>query len=255
MKNPLHFIFFSFLIFLTGLSFAQTASEPISIEKNYKWSIGVQINTVETIPGFAGYSGYFSTFFQNVNQVDKSFSTGILANYFINNNVSARIRIGITKRNMNEAPDTTGVAGMLNGNYTYGNSSLTETNIHIAPGLQWNTRKDKVALYGGIEIPYNIIGQIKTDGVGRKYTNYVLTSTINNSGTFTGGESYGVGVFTGINFYPCKRITIGTEFSLAYIHTKVGGKQAQNGSVFYNGTYEASGISDLKGSINVSFFF
>lgn len=212
----------AFLFFLSyNFCFSQNVTAP-----DYKWGIGIKIGTVENIPGIAGYSNYFSTFFNNANQRDHSFSGGLIANHALNSFMSIRLSIGITKRNIYEESDTTGISS--GGNFSDGHFAIKENNIHINPGIQWQEKINYLGLAGGFEFPLTLVGQIKIESVYHNYANNLLTTTTNATGTFTGGSSLGIGTFARLNFYPSKHFSVGTEFTFDYLYTKVGGSQIQN---------------------------
>lgn len=266
MKKTLHIIFFFSVTFLTCFSFAQIPENKAKAEdKNYNWGVGVQANTVDKIPGHNIYADVFAGAFSFNNEKDKSYSIGLLMYYFIKQDISFRLRLGLTKRNIYETYDSTGFAGAQSGNYTDNYNSITESNFYMSPGVQWNSKKDKLNFFGGLEIPLQRIGNINYYGISHNYVNYTLTDTFINNTTLDGGYSYGLGTFAGIGITPFKNISICSEFSLAYVYYRYGGNYnttlIQTGTTnsmlnsYAKGSFATFGILDVKGSIGIFYWF
>ncbi len=147
-----------------------------------------------------------------------SLAYGLTAKYFIAQNTSIRIKGIATNRNIKDYrllayPSTKQID----------DDRLVQTNLKLAPGIQWSFVQKKMSFWAGMELPLGFYG--KTTIV----TNYFIqtppapATNVITTYSIPGGTSMGVGLFTGTNYFIAKNWAIGFEMGCAYERTIVGG--------------------------------
>jgi len=189
--------------------------------KNKKIGISLQVNSPSVDNINVGWFNVEVESIDGYNLKHKSYSSGILVNYNINDETTIRLRLGMTKNFIEEYRDEY----MLGVRYIDSNKGQ-QTKFHFAPGIIWKMNKKKLDLYGGFEIPINLHGKYTMDWV---YTNTdSLMGNITVSGekaiTIPKGYSFGVGALIGFNYFPIKWFSLGAEFAPSLLYAKLSGK-------------------------------
>ncbi len=269
MKKHFHSAFlFPFLFFLSYFSFAQTIPniENIAKAKLSKWSIGVQINTVDKLPPFTMFSDNNPLFhggdIRGGDKKNNSYSLGLIINYIFKENISIRIKTGITRINMSNYYE---LPYLHDGT---DDISLKQTTTNYIPGIEWNIVKGKINFYTGFEAPINIYGKYNYKANDRSINNGMPSTTIITT-KIDGGLSAGIGSFLGVRIHLFKNIFIGSEFSYSLLYSKIGGNETYeqididdaSGTVFNHNIYTfresiaGVGLSGFKASLNISYLF
>lgn len=227
MKNfslaLLFFLMFAFLFPFFCVAQSDTA------KREYKWGIGVQVNQVRRISQLDSY--LINVSYADGSTKDKSYSFGITPYYFLKENFALRIRIDITKTNINLYKKPHPVF------LSTSNVDLSQTNYEMALGCAWLLTKGIITFGGGLEIPIGVYGDFTSSGTGLNYTNGILTYSSKNNVVIPGGNSYGIGGFGNLYFNFFKNISFGFQLSTALLHYKIGGSTTED-----NWVYDPNGV-------------
>ncbi len=213
--------YFLLFVFLLPSCFCFAQNEQ---DKDYKWGIGVQLNSLDKMPPLAGY--YFGDdqpYFNTGDRKNKSYSAGLVLNYFFSNNRTTRIKIGISNNHFSEHRE------VVAGNNSIEDVDFKQKIVNFCPGIFWNMKQNKLLFYGGFEMPILIYAKLKSTAgyVRTDPATSLILEQYSGVGEFDGGFAIGPGIFSGFNIQANKKILIGGEFSILY--RKVGGD--------LNGTY------------------
>lgn len=244
------FYSFCFLIISVKSLFSQESPT----EKEYKWGVGIQINTIDK---FSQYENSFEGFNTNTSQgkwTNKSFSLGLIGSYNLNENAFLRFRTGITNISIAYHRDDRDeyYDGIPNGAYRIIDEAITQKRFYCIPGVLWRFKANKLFdMHGGFELPFSIYKGYNSNG---SETDYDTASVIVLKGDYTttapGGFSIGIGGVVGFNFHLHKRISIGADFSAALLFLKLGGDVVQT----YSSTIPVSSTSTYHYLFNVNGF-
>jgi hypothetical protein len=194
----------------------QNSTNEISAKHQYHKMFGITFQ-LNNLPNDEFYTKWFNRSkesINNSNKIHKSYSIGLLANYNLSDEVTLRFRYGLTNY-------------FIERYYYYpdrrynGYLKEKQTIIQFAPGIVGKINENKLSFFGGIEIPYNLIGEYSE-----------ISYTIDNNDhslsnkriiTIPKQSSYGVGVLIGFNYFPVKWLSIGSEFSPSIQYSKQSG--------------------------------
>lgn len=236
-----------------------------TVKVEYRWGIGVNINTIGQLPslGLANITQPYK-YLNGGKEKDKSFSIGINVNYFIANETALRLKFLITKRKYLEYRDDKDLSSISE---RIDDIEITESDFQISPGFFYHWRKGKFEIIGGFDLEYIIhseteLKQIVTSTFANPSSNYVVQNTI----TAPKGSSYGFGGFMGFNLFPLEFISVGLEFSSSFIHTKIGdmvsietiiisGNLSPVQTIYYEDSINRSGFTEVKSSFNIAYWF
>jgi len=252
---------------LTITSFAQFDTRK---EKEYKWQIGVNINTVEPITeaGFDYIAGRQTRLFNPTDlshQKDKSSSFGINISYDIKENCAIRLSAKLINHKIDETYNFKEMVPYSSADYLLDDAHFRQFVINIMPGILLGGRYKKLNFYCGFQLEYK---QYSSISFQIRYTSYLTSNnTIQSVKTLDfkqpGGFSIGVGPFVGFSINIFKSIFIGAEFSSAYSYYKTGGERTlvttfssgATDNLSVQNSYEASKFSNIITSMNLSINF
>jgi hypothetical protein len=246
--------------------FSQSAIVP-----DYKWSIGLQVNTVDQTQRFTNQTTtiywrddddlYISG--NNTNTKDHSFDLSILGNYYMKDSRFIKSSFGVNQINIKSEA----AASDSSGNSYLFNSSKKQTDFDFCGGFGWLTTSNKISFYGGFQFRGAIYGKAFVhkyyewdDPAGAFYFSNEVLGTIKN------GFSIGVGNFVGF-LYRQKNIGIGGEISYSLMYSKYGGEESfdnltkttpasiNENTVQLNPILKTFEISRIKASLNFQIFF
>ncbi|MDO9184629.1 MAG: hypothetical protein Q7W13_01360 [Bacteroidia bacterium] len=260
---------FILLLFTSFTAFAQ-------LEKERKWQIGVNINTVEPITeaGF-DYAVNQTRIFNDAtaHRTDKSTSFGINLSYQTKDKCVLRLVAKMTQYKIDERYDSREAREITtapSSDYILDTGYIRQSVYTISPGIVWNFSYKKLNIYGGFQLVYKKYSPTEID------LRYAFYNTSNDSLTSAkyyiiregGGYSLGLGPVTGFSVNVFKNFSIGAEFSSAYTYYKRGGETSwflqftyppqnagNSGTIISHGTYEAYKFSSVLSSVNISYNF
>lgn len=269
MKKLLYILLtFCSLLFAFAFSFAQQKNQ------EYKWEIGLQINTPErkspleeqTEDTYGPWNDELQLYYgisSNARTKDRTFALSIISNYFKNDDFF-RYKAGINKVSIHLLPDVVDTSGY----YSSYEASKYRNDFIISLGIGKGITFKQFHLHSGFEIPFTYYGKgnvnfhTKTKvPFSPNYSFYELNGTIFNS------YSIGIGGFSGFTF-GYKKFSFGGEISFAFLYNKRLGETKfhnetkdyinNNFTTFdftYNPTISNFDISKVKGSINLTYLF
>jgi len=230
-------------LFIAGQIFSQEKNIGLTLQ------LSNPINDVQ-----AGWFNIDGESFDGYNVKDKSFSTGLTLQYYLSDQTQLRLRTGVTKINITEYGSYSGVTGFFDTISVNGK----QTKIHLAPGLIWNTTKEKFTFSGGFEILYNL--QQKYVLTAWSKTVDLTTGTVTEfSGTATvpKGFSIGLGAIMGFNYSFSNWFSLGAEFSPSIFYYSLGGEivYITSSDPTYYGQDKNEGLTGFENrfSINLTF--
>lgn len=263
-KSFILLVFTSFTI--TG--FAQSEKE---VEKENKWQISVNVNTVEPASdaGF-DYNTLSQRTFINGHRKDNSYCVGLIASYKVKENCAVRLSAKMTNYKITETRDYREFppSPQMTGAYEISFLDAKQSVFAISPGILWNSNFSKLNFYGGFQLVYkkysSIIGN--TNLLDYDYPSNILTIDRRTYQTEPGGFSTGVGPVAGFSVNQFKSISIGAEFSTAYSYYKTGGAITSTTTFFLPNyvspaseiseqTFQGFGFSSLLTTINIAINF
>ncbi len=219
---------YTLLILFNYKTYSQSAPTPdgstFTHEKNYKWGVGVQVNSVE---GFSQYEkslfDYSSYSILEFEWKNNSYSSGVRGIYRLNENTFLNCQAGTTQINLSSNSDSRTGSSAVPGAYTLGNSQITEARYYCSPRIGWEMRKSKFGFNGGFAILFTSYSDYKLEGHGNDYdANNTMVAYYKFHRTASGGYTTGTGAFAGFNVYLFKHISIGADVSSALIYYKLG---------------------------------
>lgn len=263
MKTKIFIILF---FLLTKLVSAQ-----LEKEKQYKWQIGVNINTVEPITE-AGYDIYFGQtrlFNDFDHQKNNLTSFGLNVSYMAQENWGIRLSAKSTKYKVDETYNSKDYvsANPPSSDYVIDTGYVKQSTFVFSPGIFWNFKYKKLNFYGGFQIVYRRYNPAYEHLIYRRYDTQTdtLTSFRYHDIKLEGGYSVGIAPLVGFSANIFKGISVGAEFTSAYSYYKTGGELTWTETRFYptayteshsnKHTYEAYKFSSIISSINISYNF
>ncbi|TAL58545.1 MAG: hypothetical protein EPN85_11425 [Bacteroidetes bacterium] len=247
-----------------------TAMAQTKNDKEHKWQIGLQANTVDKLPSVAGLFIPDEKYVWGSDK-NKSYSLGFTANYFLKDNISLRIKFDYLNRNILQIQGDHVLDTMTTGGNLTERAETTQKDFYFASGLQWSAPYKKTNVFYGIQLPYNKYGKIQVNYREEGYSNNMLNSAFDRTVNIPGGYSFGIGSFWGINVNLSKHISLGTEFSCDFLIYSVFAKgQTTNVDTTYyyypafptdiesghsDNTIEKYGVLSLKGTLKIAYSF
>jgi hypothetical protein len=249
-------------------------------EKEYKWSVGVQVNTPERIPKLQEQTEgatwwifgddeflYHGLSFNAITK-DKTFAASTVVNYYYKTNNFLRFRVGLDKVDIELLPDK---AVELTGTFLNYNHAWKKRNDFTSEiGIGYNIEIKPLHFYVGLDIPFTYYG--KTQVYLFQQVNDAITgapiSSNEQSGSIFSAFSTGIGNFAGFAF-KFKDFALGGEISYALLYNKRLSEttfHAENinlqtntivntTDITYNPTISNFDISKIKGSITLTYSF
>jgi len=144
---------------------------------------------------------------------------------------------------------------------------VTSTDYSFAPGIFYQLRVNKIAFFGGLDAEFTLHNkEIYSDYVTQDDPNPVNAYKIHNIIAVPGGYSFGIGAFTGANWYFTPHMAAGLELSTAFLYTSIGnhtyyyttpisGTYYQASTSWYAESINSFQLGQLKGSLNISYYF
>jgi hypothetical protein len=160
-----------------------------------------------------------------------SYSLGVTPSYLISEVCRVRLRLGRTSISINEYKDVISNTNIRTVESATGKQKRT----HIAPGIVWDLKSDKISFYGGFELPINLHGEFDFE------RNFELTDQGNGDQVAKGtetitlpkGNSYGLGAIFGFRYNAFERFSIGAEMLPSLLRIKLSGETVRtNVSLF-----------------------
>ena len=239
-------------------------------EKENKWQIGVNINTVEPITE-AGYDVYFGQIrlFNDFDHQQSNFTSfGLYVSYFVQKDLGIRLSVKSTKYKIDETYHQQDLvsASPQSKDYIIDTGSLKQSTLVFSPGVFWNFKHEKLNIYVGFQVVYRKYNPAYEHLIYRVYdtqTNTLL-SHIELDIKLEGGYSIGIAPFVGFSANIFRGISVGAEFSSAYSYYKTGGTLTLTQFFYPSGiidgitnkaTYEAYKFSSIISTINISYVF
>ena len=275
MKTKIIFILFFFI----GANLKIAAQKTDSLN-NYKWEIGLQINTPErkspleeqTENSFnSTWSDEIFLYHANSNNgttKDKTFSVALVGNYYLKGNNFLKIKTGFSKVDI-ELTDKPFIEST--GTYqAYDNAYKKRNDIILSPGVGRVMGIKNFKFYGGFDIPFTYYGNAHVDYFVQ--TNDASTgipvSSYELSGTIFSAYSIGIGNFAGFSFL-FKHFSVSGEVSYAFLYNKRLSESTfqsvakdlqtntitSSAGITYHPTVSYFDISKIKGSIMLAYSF
>ena len=196
-------------------------------EKDYKWSVGVQIsNPINDVN--AGWFDIDGESFDGNDVRDNSFSLGAFVSFCSKTKNYYRLRLGYTNIDVTEYTN-----GIFGNTQNTGFINGKQNKIHIAPGIFRNINNDKLHFFGGFEIPINLYREYTLHGEGSltDISSGIIVEQGNSDQILNPGYSIGIGGIFGFDWQIIKQFSIGAEFSPSLLYGSFGGKVTlvQNG--------------------------
>ncbi|NVO03183.1 MAG: hypothetical protein HXX09_10840 [Bacteroidetes bacterium] len=194
-------------------------------EKDYKWSVGIQLNTPERkIPNIEDQSangwddGYlYNGESHNAITKDKTFALSLIGNYLLKDDNFLRCKVGFNNVDIKRLNDYR-IDSLDN---TISNAFKKRTDFGVAFGIGKSLEIKHLNLYAGFELPFTFYG--KTKFYYYYQANDVQTGTPLTSqeisGTIFKAYSIGIGNFAGFTF-KFSNFSIGGEISYAFLYSK-----------------------------------
>jgi hypothetical protein len=258
MKTALSFII---LVLITSYSYAQKVDQCPSGQQRFE--VGVTLNTPE--PSYPlGTLKSDSYFMDGGNLKNNTIAFGVLGKYFLNdnNNEAFRLRFVYTNKNISARRELWG--DPVHSIYDF---QYTQNYYKISPGFQWTIGKNRISLFGGIELPFTIIGKNtqRMHGMNEEADPFFFEEDHAIS-VIDGGYSVGAGLFFGSNYFLTPNMAIGFDLSAAYLYTSVGGKIYVRDDIYgkpdnivkefvLEDSIKEHKFSPIQGAINLTFKF
>ena len=262
-----HFFFAIFTLPFIS-SFSQNTDQETNKER--KWEISLQANTVDKLPSVAGLFIPDEKYIWG-SEKNKSYSMGLTATCFLKENLSFRIKFDYLNRRIVERSGDPSYDTITTGGNLTSKAEITEKNLYLSPGLQWNVSYKKTNVYYGFQLPLNGYGKINISYREEARGNNILSDAVDATVNIPGGYSFGIGSFWGMGVNISKRVSISTELSCDYlIYSVIAKGKTEFHQVFYyyypagppttisnsaDNTTDQFGVLSLKGSIKLSFSF
>ncbi len=253
-----------FLIFHSSI-FAQLSQDSSTIKQaKKKWVISVNANTVGILPYKdygATFNDGFTVFTNHGNDQDRSYSLGINVSHFLSADFAVRVKLFKTQRKIITYVNSQDIQyssipipqGFLD---TF---SLSQNDWGVSPGIFYQIHKKKFSFYCGLDIEY--ISHSKTNLIETQNSN----SGYNYFRQFPKGSSFGIGSFLGTDFFVIPQISLGTEFSLAFLRTNFKGLYYNRRTIGISQvldfernimeSYSRTQLTNPRASISLSFWF
>lgn len=257
---------FTVLFFLLATTvFAQLEKE---VEKEKKWALSINVNTVEPLSdaGF-DYNVLSERILINGHRKDNSYCVGLNLTYKIIENCGIRLSAKMTNYKVTETRDEREFSPQGN-DFGLDSVDANQSMFYFSPGILWNSNYKKLNFYGGFQFVYRQYSA----GVGNTRS-YIYSGSNSTPFFYTkvyqtepGGFSIGIGPIAGFSVNVFKSISIGTEFSTAYSYYKTGGAITSfktnilptyvTGDPSISGqTFKGFKFSSLLSTINISISF
>lgn len=201
------------IISLTNTLFSQKNNE-------LKYSIGIKTFTPIYLTGSDKFYNDNWIIFEPQERTYFKYAFGLDFRYYFSSNVSAKLWGGISKRTLSEFSydefynNCMGCGGELEKNSEEFKYNQTSYNFSI--GINFSENINKFQLNTGIELSYLHTGKgnqdyifwwMEYEDVNLPDSNYAYSKT-----TISSGNSYGIGLYIGLEYSISKHISIGTEF-------------------------------------------
>jgi len=243
-KMKKHVVVKSLFVALVGLlpvvSIAQNDSA------KHKWTLGMEVNT--SLSTTSTYNNpdylYYSDFIQSYtyaglfpytpfddNQVQNtSLSLGIKVSYYVTDNLSLRLRVGIKNHTLLQNTQDS------SNSYNHSEDTAKQNAVYIGIGCQRSINLNKfINMYAGIDFTVT------------NYGNYIENAGIvNSSGEngytlhIPGGTTFGLGPVIGFTLKLCKHLGLTAEATDTWMYETLGGIEKQTFStqfISYNYNY------------------
>ncbi|MEP6646014.1 MAG: hypothetical protein ABJC12_02920 [Saprospiraceae bacterium] len=200
-------ILFVFLFLIPGFIIGQSS-------KNFEFC--VSLNSID--PYLPVHLSFEEFYIDGGKFINNSLAYGLTGKYFLTDYDAIRLRVVYTNKNVTDVRDvTTDIHSIVD-------EKFHQILLKVAPGFQWQSTKEKMVLFGGLEVPITFIGNLKQKEYGLyatlDETTYNETVAIT---TIPGGFSAGIGAFFGSNFFITNKLGLGFEFGSAFQYSSVGG--------------------------------
>ncbi|MFH1005491.1 MAG: hypothetical protein V1781_08395 [Bacteroidota bacterium] len=244
------------LCILSIITTAQDTTNKVSVSVRYSPTSNFKIN-------FLGLSDFIVEGVgdkMNAELNTGSYTADIIGRYFLSEQLSARIGIGMGSLKLkfyNTDTHSNGDTDLFEGN-------LKQTRLTFMPAIERHFKNNKLEILTGLGLPIGIIGKT-TASVKDTYTYVNPNSTDIYENTFEvpGGFGFGFQSFAGFNFYITDKFAIGTEISYGIGYTKAGGKiiitenDYGNNNTYANDELKVNGfsMSPLNGALMLTMNF
>jgi hypothetical protein len=251
------------------LAQTQTVTDT-SLAKNFKkFGITVNLNSV----GVIASNGLGNVNFENNQLIDggdmknRSYNLGLNLSYMMTQDWGLRLKMTTTQWNysayrnlLDEQPN----------NPPYARTDdvrITSSDYSFAPGIFYQWRIKKLALIAGASVEFIIHNEEKySDYVTQDDPNPANAYQVHNTITVPSGYSVGISAFMGANYYFKNRFSVGLELSTSFLYTNIGdrtyinttvisGTIIQPSSFWYEESINSFQYGQLKGSLNISYYF
>ena len=237
-------------------------------KKDRKLGLTVNLNSIGSYAG----DGLGNIHYDNYKTLDggdakfRNYSLGGNATHFVSEEIGLRLKVAYTKWDITEYRDTRDIQSS-NPLYTrIDNVSFNSSDLSFALGGFYRYKIKKIALTGGLDLDYIVHNKgVYTDIISQADPNPSLSYIIKNTITLPKGNSYGIGGFIGLDFFPVDYLSIGLEFSSALLKTKVGNVVSSNSIVIsghsqpqddsYHDSIDRFQFNQISSSLNISFWF
>jgi hypothetical protein len=234
-----------------------------------KFGITVNLNTV----GVIASNGLGNTNFENNQLIDggdmknQSYNLGLNVSYMMTPDWGLRLKMTTTQWNYSAYRNT---LDEQPGNPPYNridNEKVTSADYSFAPGIFYQWRLKKLAFTAGLDAEFiKHKEEIFSDYVTQNDPNPSNAYEIHNTTTVPGGYSCGIGAFMGASYYFKSCFSVGLELSTSFLYTNIGdrtylnttvisGTTIQPTSFWYDESINSFQYGQLKGSLNISYYF
>jgi hypothetical protein len=227
------FVLVIFMFHIQVFLFAQDNNA----NKNTKWLISGYASNPEREASIGWYD--ISGEAVDGNDVkERSFSTGIILNYFTTQEISLRLKMGYTRIHLIETLDNAKYLSSVNTTHIISSMESHQAKYEFYPGFSRTitSRNSKVSFYTGLELPIMISDKYVAefnymkDGGVKNYTELKEITEI------PGGFSTGLGLLGGVNFSLSSRVDITAELQPSLLYMKWGGEVIRTTVSYYDNT-------------------
>lgn len=216
-----------------------------------KFELSLAVNNIYTPMGLIGDAtiGLTTDGFWNGGgaKTDASYSFSIIPRYHLSKNLLLRFEFGITRIKENRTitvSSTNGSSASLL--YPLTLDAIEQKTYRYIPSIQWSAFKDKrIDLHIGLSASYLYFSNLMYN------SHYEIRNIVPDSLVFEkettrnvpGGYGLGIGSLAGFDYFLFKNVSIGAEFSNAFIYYNLGGQTTITETTYYPTNVSGIGTS------------
>lgn len=197
---------------------------PEQNDKNGKWQIGININTIEDIHCVGNLRSRYESILISGHMKDKSYNVGLNISYKLKEDFSVRLSAKKTTYNIKATNNSSEYSPFSSNMYETQNWEMTSSKLNLSLGGLWTLSHKRIDYFFGGEFMYKKYNNILVHWtIALKDTSNNTYSNAHTDFNQDGGYSLGIGPFAGFSIRIFKSISVNLEFSSAFSYYKVGG--------------------------------